>query len=195
MSEGLDEIDLWLRVLTSIVSVLYAVNKEFSMCDNYPKGNGDIFREWIQTYHSGDLLLHIEMASGSFQALAVEGSGLVYMNRPYWIDLLYQRMHTPGYNILQENILIILSSLEISALERLFYIIHITVCLSTDWLASNFHILYYYNFYVRSMGRMVGELETALEDIEEDGELILKEGFMMLIFQGIMYELPPFEKY
>ena len=45
------------------------------------------------------------------------------------------------------------------------------------------------------MGRIVDELETALEDIEEEGYLILKEEFRMLILQGIMYELPPFEKY
>ena len=42
---------------------------------------------------------------------------------------------------------------------------------------------------------MVDELETALEAIEEEGDLILKEEFMMLIFQGIMDELPQFEKY
>ena len=45
------------------------------------------------------------------------------------------------------------------------------------------------------MGIMVDELETGLEDIEEEVGLILKEWFMILIFQGIMDELPPFEKY
>ena len=45
------------------------------------------------------------------------------------------------------------------------------------------------------MGRMVDDLEMALEATEEGGDLILKEEFMMLIFQGIMNELPPFEKY
>ena len=45
------------------------------------------------------------------------------------------------------------------------------------------------------MGRMVDELEMALEDISEEGGLILKEEFMMLIFQGIINEFPPFEKY
>ena len=45
------------------------------------------------------------------------------------------------------------------------------------------------------MGRRVYDLYMALGSTEEEGGLILKEGFMMLIFQGIMYELPPFEKY
>ena len=38
MREELDEINLRLRVLTSIKSVLHAVNKYFSLCDNYLKG-------------------------------------------------------------------------------------------------------------------------------------------------------------
>ena len=45
------------------------------------------------------------------------------------------------------------------------------------------------------MGRISDELDTALEDIEEEGGLILKKGFMVIIFQGIIDELPPFEKH
>ena len=48
---------------------------------------------------------------------------------------------------------------------------------------------------MRSMGRIIDDLETALESIEEEWGLILKYEFMMLIFQGIIGELPPFEKY
>ena len=42
---------------------------------------------------------------------------------------------------------------------------------------------------------MVDELETGLKAIEEEGGLIMGEEFMMLIFQEIMDELYPFEKY
>ena len=45
------------------------------------------------------------------------------------------------------------------------------------------------------MGRMIYELEMALEANEEEGDIILNEVFMMVIFQGITDELPPFEKY
>ena len=45
------------------------------------------------------------------------------------------------------------------------------------------------------MGGMFDDLETALEAIEEEGDLILDEEFMILIFQVIMDDLPPFEKY
>ena len=46
-----------------------------------------------------------------------------------------------------------------------------------------------------SMGRMVEYLDTVLDDIEEEGGLILKEEFIMFIFQGKIDEIPPFKKY
>ena len=42
------------------------------------------------------------------------------------------------------------------------------------------------------MGRMIDELKREIEAIEEEGDLIMKEEFIMGIFQEIMYELPPF---
>ena len=54
-----------------------------------------------------------------------------------------------------------------TALSRLCDIIHITICLTTRWLAGNFHIIADYDWSVPSMGIMVDELDMALEDIEE----------------------------
>ena len=155
---GLNEIDLRLRLLTSIASVLCSVDKKFSLCDNYPKVHGDIFREWIETYHPGVLLLHVERALWSRQYLAFKGSEALYMNHPYWIEFLNERLRMTRDNLLQYNIFIILSSLEMTVLARLCDIIHITICLPTRWLAGNCHILDYYNWSVRSMGRIVDKL-------------------------------------
>ena len=193
--EELYETESRLRVLASIKLVIFAVNKDFSLCANYPKGHGNLFRDCIETYHPGALLLHFEIVSGSHQDLVVEGSGEMYTNRLYCIEFLDEHLRTPGDNILQENIFIILSSLEMMALARLCVIINITIYQPTRWLADNCHIFDHYNCFASSMGRMVDELETALEDISEEGGLILKEEFMMLIFQEIINELPPFEKY
>ena len=71
MREELYEIDLPLRFSTSIESVLRDVDKEFSLCANHPKGHGELFRKWIETYHSGALLLHVESASGSHQYIVI----------------------------------------------------------------------------------------------------------------------------
>ena len=62
-----------------------------------------------------------------------------------------------------------------TALARSCEIIHITIFLPTRWFSVNFHILADYNLSVCSMGRMVDELDTSLEAIEEEGGLIMKE--------------------
>jgi hypothetical protein len=65
LKNDLEEIDCRLRLSTSIDLVLRAVDKEFSLCANYPKGHGQLFCEWIKQNHPGSLLLHVERASGS----------------------------------------------------------------------------------------------------------------------------------
>ena len=55
------------------------------MCANFPKGNGELSHEWIETYHPGALILHVNIASGSCQDLAFKGEEAVYMKLPYWI--------------------------------------------------------------------------------------------------------------
>eukprot|EP00957_Ditylum_brightwellii_P012127 915698-Ditylum_brightwellii.AAC.1 len=76
-------------------SLLRAVDKEFSLCANYPKGHGDLFYEWIEHNRPGVLLLHVERASGSRQDLAVEGAGAVYWNHRFWVEFLDERLRVP----------------------------------------------------------------------------------------------------
>ena len=68
-----------------------------------------------------------------------------------------------------------------TALVGLCAIIHITICLPTQILSGNFYILADYNWSVRCLGRIFDESETALESIEEEGDLILKEEFIIII--------------
>ncbi len=92
MQEELDQIDDFLRVSTSFEALLRALDKEFSLCANYPKGHGEQFLAWILKHHPGALLFHVERAAGSRQDFAVEGAGAVYMNRRYWIEFLDKRL-------------------------------------------------------------------------------------------------------
>ena len=100
MTSKRDCIDTRLRVTTSIEAILRAVDKEFSLAANYPKGHGELFRKWMDTHHPGAMLLHVERTSGSRQDLCVEGSGAIYWNQKYWIELIDERLRTPGDNIL-----------------------------------------------------------------------------------------------
>jgi len=72
-SLALDIIDPKLRVTVSISAIIRAVDKEFSLSANYPKGHVELFLEWMRANHPGELLLHVERAAGSRQDLCTEG--------------------------------------------------------------------------------------------------------------------------
>ena len=117
----------------------------------------------MKEHHPGVLLLHVERATGSRNDLIVEGSGAVYWNRQYWVEFLDDRLRIPGGNILQENLFVVLSSLEIVALSRVCSIVHLAICLPVRWLAANSHLLAKYNWSIKPMGSIVDILESALE--------------------------------
>ena len=131
LRDDLEYIDPALRVSPKIEMVLRAVDKEFSLCANYPKGHGEHFRKWMEEKYPDELLFHVERAAGSRQDLCVEGAGAIYWNRHYWLEFLDSQLRMPGSNILQENLFIILSSCEMTALARVCSIIHLSVCLPT----------------------------------------------------------------
>ena len=82
----------------------FAADKEFSLCANYPKGHGELFREWMGRKHPGALLLHVASMSGARQDLCVVGAGAIWWNCKYWVEFLDERLRTPGVqNILQAH--------------------------------------------------------------------------------------------
>lgn len=81
LATDLEDIDARYRVNTKMDAILRAVDKEFSLPANYPKGHGDEFKHWLKEYHPGALLVPVLRATGSRQDLAVEGAGAVYWNR------------------------------------------------------------------------------------------------------------------
>ena len=111
-----------LRVTASISAVIRAIEKEFSLSSNYPKGHDGLFREWVCEYYLGKLLLHVERAAGSRQDLCTEGSLPVYMNYSYYVDLLDsalckpRKMKNESASILQKNLLVVLTSSKMIAL-------------------------------------------------------------------------------
>ena len=195
LTNYLEHIDPRLRVSTKIEMILRAVDKEFSLCANYPKGHGELFRDWMNVYHPGAVLFHVERTSGSRQDLCVEGAGAIYWNNKYWVEFLDQRIRYPGDNILEENLYINLTSCEMIAVARIYSIIHLSICLPTRWLAGNSHKLGEFDWSIRSMGRVVDLLEESLVVLENKGQLITDERFMMGIFRKLYDVLPPFRDY
>ena len=59
-------------------AVLRAVDKEFSLLANDPKGHGQQFKHWLKLHHPGVLLVPVQRTSGSLQDFAVKGAADVY---------------------------------------------------------------------------------------------------------------------
>ena len=81
LARDLSNIDFRLRVSTMFDAVLRAVDKEFSLPANYPKGHGDMFQHWLRHHHPGALLVPVQRTARSRQDTAAEGAAAVYWNR------------------------------------------------------------------------------------------------------------------
>ena len=144
---SLDEIDPKLRVTASLSAIIQAIDKEFSLSANYPKGHGQLFLEWIREYYPGVLLLHVEHTSGSRQDLCTEGAMAVFWNYPYYMEFLGNQLHKPmkannqEASILQQNLFVALTLLEMIAVSRLFSIMHICICMPHRWMSGKAHEL------------------------------------------------------
>ena len=195
LKDTLEHIDISLRVSSSMSALIRAFDKEFSLCANYPKGHGMLFCEWIKETHPGELLLHVERAGGSRQDLYLEGAPAIYWNRQYCIEFLDERLRMSSEgNILQENLFVVLSSLEMVALSRLCLILYLSICIPFRWIAAKSHTLKQYNWGARSMGRVLDILEMKLDEIHNNCDLIVNMEYMMGLFQELVDELPPFKE-
>ena len=136
---NLDAINFRYRVSNMIDAVLRAVDKEFSLPDNYRKGHDDEFKNWLNLNHPGAFLVPIARTSGSRQDLDVEGATAVYWNCKYYVEFMDEQLKAARDNILQENIFIVLTSVEMIDLCRLFAIFHFTVCMPMRFLVGKTH--------------------------------------------------------
>lgn len=85
---SLDEIHIKLQVTSSISAIIRAVDKEFSLSANYPKGHGELVLEWMRKHYLGVLLFYVERAAGSRLYFCTEGSLAIFMNYPYYVEFL-----------------------------------------------------------------------------------------------------------
>ena len=75
-----------------------------------------------------EFLLHAERAAGNRQDVICMGADAVYINRPLNVEFLDERLRIKGNaNILQENLFVVLSSLEMIAVSCLFSILHVSI--------------------------------------------------------------------
>ena len=200
LRSSLDEIDSNLQVSSSISAIIRAIDKEFSLSANYPKGHGELFKVWMKKNYPMALLFHVERAAGSRQDLCTEGCLAIFMNYPYYVEFLDGMLRKITSNnqqksILQQNLFVILTSNEMIALARLLSILHLSICMPFRYLAGKTHEFAKYNWGAATMSRVIDTLHFALKEIKEDASLILDPLYMMNIFKEYRDQLPPFKEY
>ena len=85
---------------------------------------------------------------------------------------------------MQENLFIVLTSMEMIDLCHAMSTLHFKVCILMRWVAGNMHHIgaLGYDWLSRSMGKVIDALEGALIEIEKDGSKFLDDDFMNDIF-------------
>ena len=88
LQDSLEEIAPEFRVSASFNSFARAFDKMFSLCANYPKGYGELFRQWMKENHQGELLLHVERAAGGRMDVCSMAALAMYWNRNYCLEFM-----------------------------------------------------------------------------------------------------------
>ena len=162
LQDDLAKVPAILCISTEINDLLQCVEKEFGFNANYAKGHGSMFEKWMHTYHPTSYLFHISLAcGGARQDLGVEGAPALLMNVPYYTQFLNWGLSI-GINsdcILQRKFFTMFWSMEKIALLCLLSILHISICLTTRWLAGNAKDLAEYDFGYYDMGKVLDKME------------------------------------
>jgi hypothetical protein len=119
LRDSLDKIDSSLRVSTMFTSFARAYDKEFSLAVNYPKGHGELFAEWMKENYPGKLLFHVESTHGSRQDIMFTAALAIAMNRAFNVEFLDYCLRMSDKkkkdHVLQRNLFVVLSSLEMAS--------------------------------------------------------------------------------
>ena len=54
------DIDFHLCIKADMGLIIKTIHKVFNLCSNYPKGNSNLFKSYIEEYYPDQLLHHVE---------------------------------------------------------------------------------------------------------------------------------------
>ena len=89
LNDSLDKVAPNLLVSPGFLSLTRSFDKMFSLCENYTKGLGEVFRQWIMDNHYGELLFHVYIvSSGVRRDVASMDAMEIFCNRKYCVEFL-----------------------------------------------------------------------------------------------------------
>ncbi len=141
LRDSLGKIDSSLCESTMFTAFARAYGKEFSLAAYYPKGHGELFAEWMKENYPGELLFHVESTHGSHQDIMFTAALAIAMNRSFNVEFLdyclWMSDKMKKDHVLQRNLFVVLSSLEMATQARLLSIMYLFIILPLQWLAGN----------------------------------------------------------
>jgi len=124
VSDSLEKIPPKLWVTCIFSAIARAWDKFFSLCANYPKGQGEHFAAWLRINKPGTALYHMVGAQGSRHDLCLMAGLAIYMNRYVCFDYASYLLRLPKKqdNILLRCLFVLMTSEEIIAQSRVYAI-------------------------------------------------------------------------
>ena len=121
----------------------------------------------------------------------------IFWNMNYCFEFLYEMISYYGNseNILASNQMILLSSVDIIAVSRIWSILHIAIVMPMRWLAACIQKMKEYVWGYIYMEKLLDKLKDELNIIVDQPELIHDESFMMGMMDPWEAELPPLQEY
>jgi hypothetical protein len=197
VSDSLEQIPPELRVTCIFSAIARAWDKFFSLCANYPKGQGEHFAAWLRMNKSGTPLYHVVGAQGSRHDLCLMAAPAIYMNRYVCFDYASYLLRLPKKqeNILLRCLFVLMTSKEIIAQSCLYGILYISFCLPMRWLAAKTPELGEWDWGPISNSDAIDTLRERMMDIVDDPTKVLSKDFMMNMFSKYLDALTPFKEY
>ena len=150
-------------------SIIRSVDKVFNLSSNYHKGDGNKFKTFTQEHHLDAFLAHFISTNGNWQKKLAQCTGTTFQNAPYCMECLDQFLRAyKKSNMLEENINMLLSSLNIVDLLRIHIISYHAMVLPHRCDAPNSHMLGQHDWSVHSMGRLIGTIYEKMLELKEE---------------------------
>ena len=135
----MEGIDYCFRINPNTKNIICDFDKCFILPYNYPKGNCTEFKYWCVTYHPNDAFYPVEQTTGARNDMIIEGAVPTYTNALLYKMFLEKALSTlDAENILQENLFVILYSVEIISLSPLMSILHLSINFTMRLLAGKY---------------------------------------------------------
>ena len=183
LSTELKDVEARLRVKVRVYSIILAMDKCFSETSNYPQGCRKAFKARIEECHSSHLLHNVPSTKRNWQDIVYKCAGLAHVNRTFCVEFLDKKLR--AYNkqsMLQENMLILLSSLAVTTMFRNLSILDAAIVMPVRWFTGHSYTLGKYGWPVYSMGRLLDACNDSMKELKANLSNITNEEFMMGIF-------------